>query len=53
MSALAKFDHDLEQIIAELALRIVAPTFSEFESVWEAANRICDLYPITNTTEQR
>ncbi len=48
MTPVTKFDDHLEQIIAQLALRILTPTCSEFESVWQAANRICDQYAITN-----
>ena len=46
---LAQFDSELEKIIGELILRIVVPRWSEFESVWEVANRVCDRYHIQTT----
>jgi len=50
MTPFARLDRDLESIILELALRIVALRESEFEKVWVAANKICDRYEITNTS---
>ncbi len=47
MSPLVQYDRELEQIIREVTLRIVAPRLSEFDCVWEAANEICDRYKIT------
>jgi hypothetical protein len=49
MTPLAKFDGELEKIIGELTLRIVAPRWSEFEAVWEVANSVCDGYDIQKT----
>jgi hypothetical protein len=46
MSPLEQLDRELEKIIRELTLRIVAPHLTEFECVWEAANEICDRYEI-------
>jgi hypothetical protein len=46
MSPLVQFDRELEKIIRELTLRIVAPRLREFDGVWEAANEICDRYEI-------
>ena len=46
MSPLAEFDQKLEQIIREFALRIVVPRWTEFDTVWEAAIRVCDRYQI-------
>ena len=46
MTPLAQLDRDLEGIILELALRIVALRESEFEKVWVGANKICDRYEI-------
>ena len=46
MSPLAQFDLELENVIRELTLRLVVPQVSEFDCVWEAANRICDRYEI-------
>jgi len=50
MNPLAQLDRDLERIILELALHIVALRESEFEKVWVAANKICDRYEIGNTS---
>jgi hypothetical protein len=47
MSPLAQFDRELEKVIRELTLRIVAPRLSEFDFVWEVANKVCDRYEIT------
>jgi hypothetical protein len=47
MSPLAQFDRELEKAIRELTLGIVAPRLSEFDFVWEAANKVCDRYEIT------
>jgi hypothetical protein len=52
MTPLAKFDSELEKIIGELTLRIVAPRWSEFESVWQVTNDVCDQYHIHKTTER-
>lgn len=46
MSPLVQLDHELERILRELTLRIVIPRLSEFDSVWEAANRVCDHYAV-------
>ena len=46
MSPLAQLDQRLENIIRELTLRIVAPQWSEFDDVWDLANRVCDRYNI-------
>jgi hypothetical protein len=46
MSSLAEFDQRLEQIIREFAMRIAIPRWSEFETVWEAAIRVCDRYEL-------
>lgn len=46
MSPLARLDRALEDIIRELALRILAPGMSEFDQVWEIANEVCDRYEI-------
>jgi hypothetical protein len=51
MSPLDKLDHELEAIIRELTLRIVAPRLGEFEGVWEVTNRVCDRYEILGTNE--
>ena len=42
MSPLAQLDCLLENILRELTLRFVVPRLSEFDSLWDTANRICD-----------
>ena len=49
MSPLAQFEQEFEKAIRELTLRIVVPRLSQFEVVWEVANRVCDRYEITKT----
>ena len=46
MSPLTELDQRLEQIIREFALRIVVPRWTEFDTVWEAAIRVCDRYEL-------
>ena len=46
MSPLTEFDQHLEKVIREFALRIVVPRWTEFDSVWEAAMRVCDRYEL-------
>jgi hypothetical protein len=46
MSLLTEFDQRLERIISEFALRIVVPRWTEFDTVWEAAIRVCDRYEL-------
>ena len=46
MSPLTEFDQRMEQIIREFALRIVVPRWTEFDTVWEAAIRVCDRYEL-------
>lgn len=46
MSPIAEFDQRLEQMIRDFALRILAPRYTEFDAVWETANRICDRYEL-------
>jgi hypothetical protein len=46
MASLAEFDQRLEQVIRELTMRIAIPRWSEFETVWEAAIRVCDRYEL-------
>ena len=52
MSPLAQFDQKLEKIIREFTLRIMVPSWSEFEGVWEATNRICDRYELAKAPDQ-
>ncbi len=42
----SEFDQRLEEIIRELTLRIVKPLWTEFDTVWEAAIRVCDRYEL-------
>jgi hypothetical protein len=53
MSPLAQLDYLLESIIRELALRIVVPRLSEFDCVWDTANRVCDRYQIKGISSSR
>ena len=46
MSPVAELDKKLEQLIRELALRIVVPRWTQFDEVWEAAIRVCDRYEL-------
>jgi hypothetical protein len=46
MSPIAEFDQRLEQMIRDFAMRILAPRYTEFDAVWETANRICDRYEL-------
>ena len=46
MSPLVEFDQRLERIISEFALRIAVPRWTEFDTVWEAAIRVCDRYEL-------
>src|SRR5262252_7743692 len=46
MSPVTEFDQRLEQIIREFALRIAVPQWTEFDTVWEAAIRVCDRYEL-------
>ena len=39
-------DQGSEEIIDSLARRIIAYRWSEFDRVWEAANKICDRYQL-------
>ena len=44
MSATAQFDQASGEIIYELARRVIVYRLSEFDRVWQAANKICDRY---------
>ena len=46
MSPLAQLDRQLESIIRELTMRIVAPKLGEFDWVWDLTNSVCDRYGI-------
>jgi hypothetical protein len=37
----------MQKIIRELVLRIMVPSWSEFDRVWESANQVCDRYEMT------
>jgi len=52
MASLAQLDRELEKLIAELTLRLIVPRMSEFDSVWEAANRVCDRYEVRDLTAE-
>jgi hypothetical protein len=53
MSPLAQLDRLLENILRELTLRFVVPRLSEFDSVWDTANRVCDRYQIKSIPSSR
>ena len=46
MSPLAEYDRRLEQVIRAFALRILVPRWTEFDALWESANRVCDRYEL-------
>ena len=46
MSPLAEFDRRMEQLISAFALRILVPRWTEFDAVWQSANKICDRYEL-------
>jgi hypothetical protein len=46
MSAIAQIDRESEEIIYELARRVLAYRLGEFERVWESANEICDRHQV-------
>jgi hypothetical protein len=41
---LEQTDHASEEIVYQLARRLIVYRLGEFDRVWEAANRICDRY---------
>jgi len=53
MSPIAEFDQRLEQMIREFAVRILIPRWTEFDAVWETANRICDRYDLGRLAPRR
>jgi hypothetical protein len=53
ISPIAEFDQKLEQMIREFALRILIPRWTEFDAVWETANRICDRYDLGKFAPRR
>jgi hypothetical protein len=53
MSPLAQLDCLLEDILRDLTLRFVVPRLSEFDYVWDTANRICDRYQIKSISSSR
>ncbi len=44
-------DQKLEQVIRELTLRIIVPRWTEFDTIWEIANRVCDQYHVGKSQE--
>ena len=46
MFAIAQIDQTSEEIIYQLARRVIGYRLSEFDRVWEAANKICDRYQL-------
>jgi hypothetical protein len=53
MSPLAQLDRLLEDVLRDLTLRFVVPRLSEFDSIWDTANRICDRYQIKSISSAR
>jgi len=53
MSPIAEFDRKLEQMIREFAVRVLVPRWTEFDAVWETANRICDRYQLGEHLAER
>ncbi len=50
VSAIAQIERASEEIIYEIARRVIAYRWGEFERVWEAANRICDRYKLKSAS---
>jgi hypothetical protein len=46
VSAIAQIDRASEEIIYELARRVIGYRLSEFDRVWESAKKICDRYQV-------
>ena len=46
VSAIAQIDQETEEIIYELARRVIAYRLGAFDRVWEAANKVCDRYAL-------
>jgi hypothetical protein len=46
MSPLAEFDRRLEQMIRDFVVRILVPRWTDFDTVWETANGVCDRYEL-------
>jgi hypothetical protein len=46
VSAIAQIDRASEEIIYELARRVIGYRLGEFDCVWESANKICDRYQV-------
>ena len=46
MHALERTDQASEEIVYQLARRLIVYRLGEFDRVWEAANRICDRYQV-------
>lgn len=44
--SLVELDQQLERIIREFTLRIVVPRWSEFDTLWETALRVCERYEL-------
>lgn len=46
VSARPEIDRASDEIIYHLALRVIFYRLSEFDGVWESANKICDRYQL-------
>ena len=51
MSPIAQAGEELDSVIRELMMRIVVPRMSEFDDVWDIANRVCDRYGLGPGTD--
>jgi hypothetical protein len=46
VSAIAQIDQETEEIIYELARRVLVYRLGEFDRVWKSANEICDRHGV-------
>jgi hypothetical protein len=46
--AIKQIDQESEEIIYELARRVLVYRLGEFDRVWESANEICDRHGVEN-----
>jgi hypothetical protein len=46
MSSIAEFDRKLEQMIRDFVVRILVPRWTDFDTVWETTNGVCDRYEL-------
>jgi hypothetical protein len=46
VSAIAQIDQETEELIYELARRVLVYRLGEFDRVWKSANEICDRHRV-------